>query len=61
MLDSRNFPSDDKCHALVANLQFPAIHDRLIADIPGMDEPIQKVLFAQTDHAPDCDRFGWPR
>jgi hypothetical protein len=37
MLNSNTFPSDDDCHAIVANLQFPAIRDRLIADIPGVD------------------------
>ena len=40
MLESTDFPSDDDCHAVVANLQFPAIRDRLIADIPGIDEPM---------------------
>ncbi|MFC9772483.1 MULTISPECIES: DUF4192 domain-containing protein [unclassified Pseudarthrobacter] len=59
MLDSKSFPSDDDCHALVANLQFPAIRDRLIADIPGVDEPLQHILFAQTDTAPKWSRIEW--
>ncbi|MFB8371012.1 DUF4192 domain-containing protein [Pseudarthrobacter sp. NPDC055928] len=59
MLDSQDFPADDDCHALVANLQFPAIRDRLIADIPGMDEPVQQVLFAQTEQAPKWSRIEW--
>ncbi|MFJ6271585.1 DUF4192 domain-containing protein [Pseudarthrobacter oxydans] len=59
MLDSKTFPSDDDCHALVANLQFPAIRDRLIADIPGVDEPMQQILFAQTDQAPKWSRIEW--
>ncbi|MFX1820901.1 DUF4192 domain-containing protein [Pseudarthrobacter sp. CC4] len=59
MLNSKVFPSDDDCHALVANLQFPAIRDRLIADIPGVDEPIQQILFAQTDQAPKWSRIEW--
>ncbi|MET4590575.1 hypothetical protein ABIA70_002180 [Arthrobacter sp. 754] len=59
MLDSKTFPSDDDCHALVANLQFPAIRDRLIADIPGVDEPMQRILFAQTDQAPKWSRIEW--
>ena len=59
MLDSTEFPSDDDCHALVANLQFPAIRDRLIADIPGVDEPMQHVLFAQTESAPKWSRIEW--
>ncbi|WOC62674.1 DUF4192 domain-containing protein [Paenarthrobacter sp. AT5] len=59
MLDSTVFPSDDSCHALVANLQFPAIRDRLIADIPGVDEPMQQILFAQTQAAPKWSRIEW--
>jgi hypothetical protein len=59
MFDSVSYPSDDDCHALVANLQFPAIRDRLIADIPGLDEPMQHILFAQTDGAPKWSRIEW--
>lgn len=59
MLESKTFPSDDDCHALVANLQFPAIRDRLIADIPGVDEPMQHILFAQTEAAPKWSRIEW--
>jgi hypothetical protein len=59
MLDSKTFPSDDDCHALVANLQFPAIRDRLIADIPGVDEPMQQILFAQTAEPPKWSRIEW--
>ncbi|MET4590594.1 DUF4192 family protein [Arthrobacter sp. 754] len=59
MLASKDFPSDDDCHALVANLQFPAIRDRLIADIAGVDEPMQHILFAQTATAPMWSRIEW--
>ncbi|MFX1821265.1 DUF4192 domain-containing protein [Pseudarthrobacter sp. CC4] len=59
MLDSKDFPADADCHALVANLQFPAIRDRLIADIPGVDEPMQHILFAQTEEAPKWSRIEW--
>jgi len=59
MLDSRSFPSDEDCRALVAHLQFPAIRDRLIADIPGQDEPMQHILFAKTDRAPKWSRIEW--
>jgi hypothetical protein len=59
MLDSKTFPNDDDCHALVAHLQFPAIRDRLIADIPGMNEPMQQILFAQTEAAPKWSRIEW--
>ncbi|MDQ0144655.1 DUF4192 domain-containing protein [Pseudarthrobacter niigatensis] len=59
MLRSTDFPSDEDCHELVANLQFPAIRDRLIADIPGMDEPMQQILFAQTKEPPKWSRIEW--
>ncbi|NSX35089.1 DUF4192 domain-containing protein, partial [Pseudarthrobacter oxydans] len=59
MLDSKDFPTDEDCHALVANLQFPTIRDRLIADIPGVDEPMQQILFVQTQHAPKWSRIEW--
>ena len=59
MLDSATFPNDDDCHALVAHLQFPSIRDRLMADIPGLDEPMQQVLFAQTEAAPKWSRIEW--
>jgi len=59
MLRSTDFPSDEDCQALVANLQFPAIRDRLIADIPGMDEPMQQILFAQTKEPPKWSRIEW--
>lgn len=59
MLDSKAFPCDDDCHALVAHLQFPAVRDRLIADIPGLDEPMQQILFAQTDGPPKWSRIEW--
>jgi hypothetical protein len=59
MLDSVSFPSNDNCHALVAYLQFPTIRDTLIADIPGLDEPMQHILFAQTQEAPKWSRIEW--
>lgn len=59
MLRSTDFPSDEDCHALVADLQFPAIRDRLIADIPGMDEPMQHILFAKTKEPPKWSRIEW--
>ncbi|MGX1159923.1 uncharacterized protein DUF4192 [Arthrobacter sp. SLBN-100] len=59
MFDSNTFPNGNDCHALVANLQFPAIRDWLIADIPGVDEPMQRILFAQADQTPKWSRIEW--
>jgi hypothetical protein len=59
MLDTGTFPSHDDCHNLVANLQFPAIRDRLIADIPGGNETMQRIVFAPTEPAPKWPRIEW--
>ncbi|MCD4852052.1 DUF4192 domain-containing protein [Arthrobacter sp. AK01] len=59
MLDSNDFPTDDDCTTLVANFQFPHIRDRLMADIPGIDESPQHILFAQTETAPKWSRLEW--
>lgn len=56
--DSRTFPSDEDCPALLASLQFQGIRDRLNADFPGLDEPTELILFAQTDQAPKWSRIG---
>lgn len=58
VLDSRTFPSDEDCPALLASLQFQGIRDRLNADFPGLDEPMELILFAQTDQAPKWSRIG---
>jgi len=59
MLESRDFPTDEDCLSLIANFQFPHIRDRLLADIPGIDEPPQHILFAQTNTPPKWSRIEW--
>ncbi|WP_364304587.1 DUF4192 family protein [Paenarthrobacter nitroguajacolicus] len=59
MLESSDFPNDEDCSTLIANFQFPHIRDRLMADIPGLDEPPQHILFAQTETAPKWSRVEW--
>ncbi|NWL12171.1 DUF4192 domain-containing protein [Paenarthrobacter nitroguajacolicus] len=59
MLDSNDFPTDEDCALLIASFQFPHIRDRLMADIPGIDEPPQHILFAQTETAPKWSRIEW--
>jgi hypothetical protein len=44
---------------LIAGLQFPAIRDQLMADIPGIDEPMDRVLLAQTNSKPHWSRVEW--
>ncbi|MFK0040649.1 DUF4192 family protein [Paenarthrobacter sp. NPDC090517] len=59
MLEASDFPTDEDCTALIANFQFPHIRDRLMADIPGINEPPQHILFAQTKTAPKWSRVEW--
>ncbi|MFF2840629.1 DUF4192 domain-containing protein [Paenarthrobacter sp. NPDC057981] len=59
MLESSDFPTDEDCTTLIANFQFPHIRDRLMADIPGINEPPQHILFAQTQTAPKWSRVEW--
>ena len=59
MLDNGNYPTEDATIALIANFQFPHIRDRLMADIPGIDEPPQHILFALTETPPQWSRIEW--
>ncbi|CAN7332264.1 DUF4192 domain-containing protein [Arthrobacter sp. LjRoot14] len=59
MLDAISYPDDDQTIALIANFQAPAIRDQLMADIPGIDEPMDRVLLAQTHGGPQWSRVEW--
>lgn len=59
MLDAESYPSDDQTISLIANFQSPGIRDQLMADIPGIDEPMDRVLLAQTHGKPQWSRVEW--
>jgi hypothetical protein len=59
MLNSNTYPNDEQTISLIANLQFPGIRDQLMADIPGIDEPMDQVLLAQTHGKPQWSRIEW--
>lgn len=59
MLDAKSYPSDDQTVSLIANFQSPGIRDQLMADIPGIDEPMDRVLLAQTNGKPQWSRVEW--
>ncbi|MHA7141869.1 DUF4192 domain-containing protein [Arthrobacter sp. Sr33] len=59
MLDAKAYPDDEQTISLIANLQFPAIRDQLMADIPGIDEPMDRILLAQTRGKPQWSRIEW--
>ncbi|MEQ4567168.1 DUF4192 family protein [Paenarthrobacter sp. CAP02] len=57
MLTTKDYPTDEKVLKLIAYFQFPHIRDQLMADIPGIDEPPEHILFAQTSAAPNWSRI----
>jgi hypothetical protein len=59
MLDAKSFPPDEQIISLISGLQFPTIRDQLMADIPGIDEPMDRVLLAQTNSKPHWSRVEW--
>lgn len=59
MLQAKTYPTDKETISLIANFQFAAIRDRLMADIPGIDEPMVQVLLAQTQGKPQWSRVEW--
>ncbi|BCW05806.1 hypothetical protein NtRootA1_19440 [Arthrobacter sp. NtRootA1] len=61
MLETKDYPTDQDVLKLIAYFQFPHIRDRLMADIPGIDEPPERILFAQTTTAPDWSRIEWAK
>ncbi|MDR6685411.1 hypothetical protein J2Y41_000964 [Arthrobacter sp. 1088] len=61
MLDSTEYPADEDTLDLIAYFQIPHIRDQLMADIPGIDEPPQHILFAQTHAAPNWSRIEWAK
>jgi len=56
LLDSGTNPTLDQTAELLADFQFAQIRDRLIADIPGIDEPLPQILLAQTEQGPHWAR-----
>lgn len=44
MLDGGGEPTDDEAAELIANLKFISVRDRLLADIPGIDDSMRDLL-----------------
>lgn len=49
MLTTTGNPNDQDVLGLIAYLEVPHIRDQLMADIPGIDEPPEHILFARTN------------
>ncbi|MDP9696719.1 UNVERIFIED_ORG: hypothetical protein J2X79_004302 [Arthrobacter globiformis] len=59
MLESTSYPDREEIVNFIADLQFPVIRDRLMADIPGIDERMDRILLAQTHDKPEWSRVEW--
>ncbi len=59
ILEAKTFPNDEQTATLIANFQFPPIRDQLMADIPGVDGPMERILLAQTPDKPHWSRVTW--
>jgi hypothetical protein len=59
MLESTSYPGREEFVNFIADLQFPVIRDRLMADIPGIDERMDRILLAQTHDKPEWSRVEW--
>lgn len=56
LLESTELPSDDEAAELLADFKFVSVRDRLIGDIPGLNEKLGDLLLAQTNRAPHWHR-----
>ncbi|WP_171814558.1 DUF4192 domain-containing protein [Arthrobacter dokdonensis] len=56
MLDGGGEPTDDEAAELIANLKFISVRDRLLADIPGIEDSMRDLLLGQTKQSPHWKR-----
>ena len=56
MLDGAEEPTDDQAAELIAYLKFISVRDRLLADIPGVEESMRDLLLGQTTERPHWQR-----
>ncbi|MHA7299381.1 DUF4192 domain-containing protein [Pseudarthrobacter sp. MDT1-22] len=57
LIDDREEPTTAQLAELLAHLQIPELRDRLIADMPCLDLPMELLLFGESDAAPHWDRI----
>ncbi|MDJ0356320.1 DUF4192 domain-containing protein [Paenarthrobacter sp. PH39-S1] len=56
LLQNTDLPTDGQAAELLANFKFISVRDRLLADIPGLDDTMGDLLLAQTKRAPHWRR-----
>ncbi|KNH21175.1 hypothetical protein ACU18_03340 [Arthrobacter sp. ZBG10] len=57
LLEDGKEPATTQLAEVLAHLQIPSVRDRLLADMPGLDLPLEPLLFGESDTAPDWDRI----
>jgi hypothetical protein len=56
LLEGTEMPNDDQSAELLADFKFVSVRDRLIGDVPGLNENLRDLLLAQTNQAPHWAR-----
>ena len=56
LLEGSGMPNDDQAAELLADFKFMSVRDRLLADIPGLNDNLGDLLLAQTKLAPHWGR-----
>ena len=57
LVDHEAEPSHDQLAEVLAGLQHVGLRDQLLADMPGINEPMAATLFGATEEAPQWDRI----
>ncbi|NVM97762.1 DUF4192 domain-containing protein [Arthrobacter sp. SDTb3-6] len=56
LLEGSQMPTDDESAELLAYFKFISVRDRLLGDIPGLNDKLGDLLLAQTQRAPHWRR-----
>ncbi|MBP2414264.1 hypothetical protein JOF48_003063 [Arthrobacter stackebrandtii] len=57
LIDHGADPTHDQLAEVLAGLQHVGLRDQILADMPGINEPMAATLFGTTDEAPQWDRI----
>ncbi len=57
LIDHGGEPSHEQLAEVLAGLQHVGLRDQILADMPGINEPMAATLFGATDEAPQWERI----
>jgi Domain of unknown function (DUF4192) len=57
LIDHGEDPTHEQLAEILAGLQHVGLRDQILADMPGINEPMAATLFGATDEAPQWDRI----